>query len=113
METVEMAMDDRFLKKLLSNMKCGVCGQHYQLANIIIIGHQEDLWLLSLYCPGCRNQSLIAAVIKEGKAPEVVTELTEAEKSKLFTPIGLDDVIDIHTFLNDFSGDFSSLFSDE
>jgi len=104
-------MDERFIKKLLSNMKCGVCGQHYEPANIKVLEHREDLWFLSVYCPGCKSQGLVAAVIREGKAPEIVTELTEVEKNKLSTPIDSDDVIDMHTFLKDFGGDFSSLFS--
>lgn len=104
-------MDERFIRKLLSNMKCGVCGQHYEPANIKVLEHREDLWFLSVYCPGCKSQGLVAAVIREGKAPEIVTELTEVEKSKLSTPIDSDDVIDMHTFLKDFGGDFSSLFS--
>jgi len=104
-------MDERFIKKLLSNMKCGVCGQHYEPANIKVLEHREDLWFLSVYCPGCKSQGLVAAVIREGKAPEIVTELTEVEKSKLSIPIDSDDVIDMHTFLKDFGGDFSSLFS--
>jgi len=103
-------MDERFIRKLLSNMKCGVCGHHYEPANIKVLEHREDLWFLSVYCPGCKSQGLVAAVIREGKAPEIVTELTEVEKSKLATPIESDDVIDMHTFLKDFSGDFSSLF---
>jgi len=106
-------MDEKFIKKLLSNMKCGVCGRHYESANINILGHREDMWFLSVYCPGCKSQGLIAAVIKEGKVPELVSELTEAEMSKLSTPVGSDDIIDIHTFLKDFSGDFSSLFSEK
>ncbi len=104
-------MDERFIKKLLSNMKCGVCGQHYEPANVKVLEHREDLWFLSVYCPGCKSQGLVAAVIREGKAPEIVTDLTEVEKSKLSTPIDSDDVIDMHTFLKDFGGDFSSLFS--
>lgn len=103
-------MDEKFIRKLLSNMKCGVCGQHYEPANIKVLEHREDLWFLSVYCPDCKSQGLVAAVIREGKAPEIVTELTEVEKSKLATPIGSDDVIDMHTFLKDFGGDFSSLF---
>lgn len=106
-------MDEKFIKKLLSNMKCGVCGQHYEPANINVLGHREDLWFLSVYCPSCKSQGLVAAVIKEGKVPEVVTELTEAEKGKFSSPIGSDDVIDMHILLKDFSGDFSSLFPEK
>jgi len=106
-------MDERFIKKLLSKMKCGACGQHYESANVKVLEHREDLWFLSVYCPGCKSQGLVAAIIREGKVPEIVTELTEAERSKLSTPIDSDDLIDMHTFLKDFSGDFSSLFSEK
>ena len=108
-------MDDKFIKKLLSNMKCGTCGHPYEMTNINVLGHREDLWFLSVYCPSCNSQGLVAAVIKEGKSPEIITELTEEERSK-FTdapPVGSDDVLDMHTFLGEFSGDFTSLFPEE
>ena len=104
-------MDDKFIKKLLSNMKCGVCGQRYEPTNINVLGHREDLWFLSVFCPSCKSQGLVAAVIKEGKLPEVVTDLTEAEQKQFSRTVSSDDIIDIHAFLKGFDGDFSSLFS--
>ena len=105
-------MDEKFIKKLLSNMKCGVCGQHYEPTNVRVLGHQENMWFLTVFCPSCQSQGLVAAVIKEGKAAELVTELSEVEHSKFAAspPIGPDDVLDMHTLLKKFSGDFSSLF---
>ena len=110
-----MKKDDNFIKKLLSNVKCGVCGHHYESANINVLGHREDLWFLSVLCPSCKSQGLIAAIIKEGEPPEVITELTEAEHAKFSDApsIDSDDVLDMHTFLEKFSGDFSSLFPEE
>ena len=106
-------MEDKFIRKLLSNVKCKHCGQHCEPANIDLLGHQEDLWLFSMYCSSCYSRVLVAAAFRESEVPEAVTELTEAEKSKLSAPIISDDVLDMHIFLNDFSGDFSSLFSEE
>jgi len=105
-------MDEKFIKELLSKIKCGRCGQQCEPANIDVLGHQEDLWLFSAYCPSCKSQGLGAVTMKESEEPEVVTELTEAEQTKFSTPIDSDDVIDIYAFLKDFSGDFSSLFSE-
>lgn len=104
-------MDDKFIKKLLSNMKCGACGQRYETANINILGHREDLWFLSIYCPSCKSHGFVAAVIKEGKLPEIITELTEAERAKFSAtpPIDSDDVLDMHNFLEEFGGDLSFL----
>jgi hypothetical protein len=108
-------MDENLIKKLLSNMKCTVCGRHYELANVNVLGHQENMWFLSVFCPACSSQGLVAAVIKEGKISEIVTELTEAERSKFANvpPIGADDLLDMHAFLKEFEGDFSSLFNIE
>jgi len=105
-------MDEKIIKKLLSNMKCGVCGQHYEPTHVRVLGHQENLWFLTVFCQGCQSQGLVAAVIKEGKPVEVVAELSEAERSKFSNSpaIGTDDVLDMHTFLKKFGGDFSSLF---
>lgn len=104
-------MEDKFIKKILATMKCAMCGHHYSAGNINILGHKEDLWFLSVFCPSCKSQGLVAAVVKEGsRSPEVVTELTPEELKRLSTPLTSDDVIDMHAFLRDFDGDFSSLF---
>ena len=106
-------MDDGFIKRLLSNMKCGVCGWHYEPSHIKILERREDLWFLSVFCPFCNSQALVAAIIKEGKMSEVVTDLTEADYSKLCasSSVEIDDVLDMHNFLKYFEGDFSALFA--
>ena len=106
-------MDEKFIKQLLSKMKCGVCGRSCEPANISVLGHREDLWFLAVYCPSCSSRGFVSAVIKEGEIREAVTDLTEAEKNNFSTPVGSDDLIDTHTFLKDFKGDFSSLFSEK
>lgn len=106
-------MDEKFIKRLISNMKCAVCGQHYEASNITVLGHKENLWFVNVSCPKCGSQGLVAAAIKEGKAAEVITDLTEAELSKFAggSPVEADDVLEVHDFLKDFEGDFSALFS--
>jgi len=68
---------------------------------------------LSAICPTCHTRSLIAVIVKEGKEPEVVTDLTEAELDRFRSAGKLtgDDVLDMHNFLKNFGGDFSRLFS--
>ncbi len=108
-------MDEQFIKRLIMTIKCGICGHHYEGSNVRILGHRDDLWFLSVFCPACRSQGLMAAVIKEGSLPELVTDLTEEEYAR-FCPlaiVGADDVLDIYNFLRDFDGDFSRLFSKE
>ena len=106
-------MEEKLIKRFMTSIKCSVCGQRYEVDNVKVLGHQEDLWFLSLFCSACQTQSLVAAVIKEGKAPKVTTDLTEAEldKFKKMDKLTPDEMLDMHSFLKGFDGDFSQLFS--
>lgn len=105
-------MEDRFIKRLVSSMKCNVCGQRYVADNINVLGHQEELWFLSVFCPSCRTQGLVAAVVKEERV-QAIGELTPEDQERLsqIAPVSEDDLLDLHNFLKDFDGDFAGLFS--
>ena len=108
-------MEESFVRKLMASIKCSVCGQHYKVDNIDVLGSEEDLWFLRVSCSACNTQYLVAAIIREDRAPEVITDLTEAELGRLRNMDRLipDDVLDMHNFLKDFDGDFSRLFSQQ
>lgn len=108
-------MEENLIKKLMTSMKCGVCGQHYEVDNIEVLGHDENLWFLRVLCVACHTQYLAAAVIKEGRAPEVITDLTEAELDKFrnMSRPTADELLDMHNFLKEFDGDFTRFFSQE
>jgi len=105
-------MEERLLKRLMTSIKCSFCGQQYEAANIEVLEHSEELWFLRVLCSVCHTQCLVAAVIREDKMPEVVTDLTEAEQDKFAAVdvVRADDLLNIHNFLKDFDGDFSRLF---
>jgi hypothetical protein len=105
-----MPMDEEFTEDLFSNIECESCGQHYEAVRISVLRRRRG-WLLSIYCPGCKRRLSAFFSVRAHEASEVVGEPTEAEKSKLSIPLGADEVIDIHIFLEDFNGDFRSLFS--
>jgi len=106
-------MDEGFIKRLVATIKCGVCGQRYEGEHVRILGHYGDLWFLSVYCSACHSQGLVAAVIREGQLPELITDLTEEEYDKFreMDVVSEDDLLDIHNFLKEFDGDFSRFFS--
>lgn len=106
-----MAEDD-IIKKLMTSVKCTICGHYYKVDDTNVLGHREDLWFLKSHCSSCNSHCLVVAVIKEGRAPEVITDLTEAEldKFKGMCLLTGDDVLDMHNFLKDFCGDFCRLF---
>ena len=106
-------MDEGIVKNLMTSIECSSCGQSYQVDNIEVLGHHEDLWFLSVSCSACQTQCLVAAVIKESKTPEVISDLAETEwdKFKKMDKLTADEVLDMHSFLKGFDGDFSQLFS--
>ena len=55
---------------------------------------------------------MVFAVVQEGEAQPVVTELTPEEEGEFreMPPLDADDVLDAHQFLRDFNGDFVRLF---
>lgn len=108
-------MDESNIRKMMVSAKCSGCGQQYEIDNIEILGHHEDMWFLSVYCVACRAQYLVTAVIDEEGAPETVTDLSAAEMEKFrdTESLKVDEVLDMHSFLKKFDGDFSRLFSEE
>jgi len=107
-------MEEGIIKRLVTSIKCGVCGQGYEVDDIDVLGHREDLWFLRAFCSACHTQCLMAAVVKESAQPEVITsDFTEAELDK-FRKMGrltADEMLDMHNFLKGFDGDFSRVFS--
>jgi len=105
-------VEENFIKRLIASVKCSVCEQHYEPDNISVLGHQDELWFLRASCSACHTQYLVAAIIKEGKMPELVSDLTEAELDR-FQNVGVptaDEMLDMHTYLKDFNGNFAQLF---
>ena len=68
-------MEEKLIKKLMTSIKCESCGQNYESYNVDVLGHREDMWFLRVLCSKCQTQCLVAAVVKEGKAPEEVDDL--------------------------------------
>jgi hypothetical protein len=108
-------MEERSIKKLLTSIKCSSCGRRYERRNIDVLGHRDDMWFLSVFCPACRTQYLIVAVVTREKVQEVITDLTEAELEKFrgAGAVTADEVLDMHGFLKVFNGNFSRLFERE
>ena len=105
-------MEEDFIKRLMASIKCSVCEQRYETNNISVLGHHEELWFLRAFCSACHTQYLVAAIIKEDRLPELVTDLTEAELDR-FRNVDVptaNEMLDMHHFLKNFNGDFSQLF---
>jgi hypothetical protein len=108
-------VDESSIKKVMTSAKCSSCGQRYEAENIEVLGHYEDMWFMSVFCVACRAQYLVTAVIDKECEAETVTDLSTAEVEKFrdVESLKVDEVLDMHSFLKKFDGDFSRLFSEE
>lgn len=89
---------------LVSQITCSNCGQPLAASNVQVLGQQDELWFLNVFCDGCQTQALVAALVRE-TAKVVEEHLADAE------PITADDALDIHNFLKTFDGDFGTLLA--
>lgn len=104
--------------------RCGACRRRYTLDDFAIIGHREHLWIVTVICEGCRNQGFITAIVEghdgAGERPALppgpdrrgrLSEFTPGDQARFAVarPVGLDDLLDLHDFLDDFDGDFAAL----
>ncbi len=104
---------ENLIKKLIASSKCEICGQHFEMKNIDVLGHEREIWFLKIRCSSCHCESLMAAVIRENRVVGLTTDLTEQEASRFknASAISADDVLDMHNFLKDYEGDINQLLS--
>ena len=114
-------MDHResLIRHLMETVRCSVCSASYQQDNVNVLGHQDELWFLTVTCPDCSTQGLIAALVRgEGAAanpssPESPRAAEPVRPSPATTPgpISEAEVADMHDFLNSYRGDLASLLT--
>lgn len=107
-------LEDSHIRYLLSRIKCGVCGQRYQGAQVEFIGRFDELSYFQITCQVCKTQAFVTAIVQkdEENASEVITDLTLEElKISDFKPVSTDDMLDIMNYLKGFDGNFSEIFS--
>lgn len=113
----------RYIRK---NLPCSHCEKAYHNEEIEVLSTFDDQGLFNLSCHKCHNQILVHITISDqethlstpGKARQQIIRahrsITEKDTANALAGnngINSNDVIDIHTFLNNFNGDFKKLFS--
>jgi len=105
-------IEENLIKKLVTASKCEICGHRLEAGNIDILGHEKDLWFLQITCTKCQSRSLVAAVVKDKKGAEIITDLSKSEiaRFKKKAPVTADDMLDMHNYLKKFNGNFARIF---
>ncbi|MDP9375140.1 MAG: hypothetical protein M3Q65_22360 [Chloroflexota bacterium] len=114
-QTGDEALEGRIKRLILAAVtKCNACRRRYTLDDFAVVGHRDHLWMVTVVCEGCRTQGFITAVV-QGRRP--LTTSTPDERGRqsaspsASTPLTIDDLLDLHDFLDDFDGDFAALFA--
>ena len=105
-------MEEGILKRLMSSIKCGSCGEYFKGDNIEVLGNSGEMWFLQAICSDCDTQSLVVAIIQKCNERGNIADLGDAEQVKVATVriVDSDDLLDMHHFLKEFDGDFCRLF---
>lgn len=109
--------------------RCSVCHRDFDTEDIHIINRKPDMWTMLVECTDCHSRNFVAALMNDGDpgkaqlalrqlSDRAIRELTiendtpsyEPEGSTDGPPVTASDVVDIHTFLDTFDGDFKRLF---
>lgn len=99
------------IRQIVARVKCAVCGHHYGVSDIHIVGRKDQMWALRVLCRECRAQALILALVGKDNLQPIYTDLTADEWTRFQDQpiVSVDDVIAVHGFLSDYGGDFSDL----
>ena len=107
--------------------RCSVCHRGFEPDDVHVLSRKSDMWMLMVSCGECQARNFVAAVIGDGDAEEAQLALRRLGEEHVRTrsdiepeddgepgePVSVDDVIEIHQFLQGFDGDFQALFRDQ
>jgi hypothetical protein len=107
--------------------RCSVCHRGFEPDDVHVLSRKSDMWMLMVSCGECQARNFVAAVIGDGDAEEAQLALRRLGEEHVRTrvdvepetdveagqPISVDDVLEIHEFLQSFDGDFQALFREQ
>jgi hypothetical protein len=104
--------------------RCSVCHRGFEPDDVHVLSRKSDMWMLMVSCGECQARNFVAAVIGDGDAEEAQlalrrlgeehvrtrTDIEPEDEGMSGEPVSVDDVIEVHQFLQGFDGDFKALF---
>ncbi len=112
--------------------RCSVCHRRFVEDDVEVVSRKSDVWLMIVQCKDCHSRSFAAVVGEasnsfdpeslmgfrsdgtieisfemEGESLDI--DMPEREESP---PVDVDDLLEMHDFLESFDGDFNALFAD-
>jgi hypothetical protein len=109
-----------WLKTQLTSFGCAACGQAYDPGRIRVLAERDGLFFVDLGCAHCGTQAVAVVTIQVDD-----DDVLRADPGELFDGVGIaqrgaepaaepvssDDVLAMHSFLTEFSGDIPTLLA--
>ncbi len=131
------ASDNQIRRIVVERMdRCTVCHRRFVEDDVEVVSRKSDVWLMIVQCKDCHSRSF-AAVVGDTSAPidseslfgfrpDGSIEITFETDGEYFdlqqyseseedgeALVTVDDLLEMHDFLDSFDGDFKSLFADQ
>ena len=103
----------RLVLKLVARLRCVACERQYDPHDFNLVHNWQDMWVLSTRCRHCDDPVHVIVFMHLDAEPEPVVDLTpeELERVAEWPPICADDVLDVHTLLQECDGDLERLLA--
>ena len=99
-------------------MACESCGSAYASSRVRVLARREGIYLAGLTCSSCGTAAVAIVSFEHDSRRADLSPLAGAAdrrrgrpRAKASAPdVDVDDVVDMHRFLESFNGDFRGLF---
>ncbi len=99
------------IKNIQTMMRCPSCGAKYTADQINFLGQLDMAALIQLDCGSCGLPVMATIIVsdKNQSKQKLFSDVSEDEDLQS-EPVITDDVVDIHSFLKEFDGNFENIF---
>lgn len=101
----------RFLREQAKGYDCSVCGQNHARSDIRVLGKLESAWIVRVTCSKCNTSFKLLVVVDEERTN--VSPVQEPAARRRRPAVSLDEVLDAHEFLKDYSGGVTDMLDGE
>ena len=103
------------LRSQARKYRCPECGHSMADCGIEILVQQGNQALVRVTCTGCKDENLLKIVLQTEALDQLVEQprepLVDEGLPAVTEPIAADEVLDLHSVLDGWDGDFRSLVS--
>ena len=108
-----------WLRTQLTSFTCPACGQRYRGSKIRLLAERDGLFFVDLDCNLCGSHTVAIVTVELDDGEPSITELSDLGEPSLYidepppegaAPVTADDVLEMHEFLSQFTGDVDRLF---